>query len=130
MRTVFNPSEKIFNALSTSAANDINTLDIAADPVHFWVIRKLWLSHDASGATDFGNLPSSAELLIKFGAATEWQIQIHPGNGGTGSVEFENGPWEWDFSPGLTEYDKNEAVAITLGAMGTGIVSTICILYS
>lgn len=130
MKAVFHPSAAILNAQdSTSAGSAVIT--IAADTQEFWVLRKIWVSHDASGATDFDNLSSLVTITAAWGTSpiTKWTTHVHPGNGGTSSLEFENGPWEFDFSPGLYVGTKNEQMVLTATTFGTGIVGWINALY-
>ncbi len=119
----------ILNARQLGTADAANQLTISAVTTQFRVLHKMWISHDANGATDFDNLNSHVLITIAFGANTLWLIHLHPGNGGTSSLEFEAGPWEFDFSPGLNAGVKNEALSVTVGAFGTGIASSINYLY-
>ncbi len=128
MQRVFHPSAVILNDRQVSADDTANALSIAADSEQYWVLRKLWVSHD-SVTGDFDAINSLITITVAFGGTTKWDSAVHPGGGGTGSVEFEAGPWEFDFGPGLYVGTVNQAMLITVGDFGANIASTVCCLY-
>ena len=128
MRGKFNPAAEVLNARS-DATSSANIILLFADTSQFWVLQKLWVSNEATGTDDFDVLASRVIVDVVFGATVRWSSHLHPGNGGTGSLEFENGPWEFDFSPGLYMGTKNEGVTINVGTFGTGMSSSMNILY-
>ncbi len=122
-----------YETLNTRVVSDpgaTNSLSVPAEPEKFWVLRKLYISHDANGSTDFNNLVSKVRVRVEFNGVVKWDVFLHPGNGGTGSVEFENGPWEFDFDPGFYTGTKNEAMIFLMDAFGTGISSSINAIYN
>lgn len=128
----FNRGATVLNSTASGLADEITTLKVTAIASEFWVAQRIVISHDASGATDFDNLNSKVAIALKFGSDTAlWTVDLHPGNGGTSSLEFEAGPWDFDLSPGYMEADneKNKSLVITAAAFGTGIISTINLLY-
>lgn len=129
MRGVYNKPAAILNARVDSADASVGTITIAANEQEYWVLRKLWASHDADSTGDFDALNTNVEITVKIGGTLVWAQNVHPGNGGTGSLEFENGPWVFDLSPGLYVGTKNQALLIEVASFGIGIASSSAILY-
>lgn len=130
MYGTYSPSATVYNSMTTSLAATAGTVQIVADENQFWVARKILISHDAIGATDFDNLLSRVSVTVAIGGVNKHIAVLHPGNGGTSSLEFEAGPWCIDLSPGLYTGTKNEELLVTTPSFGTGIVSYTTLLYS
>lgn len=130
MNGVYNANALILNATQIGMDSSSNTLTIAADLNEYWVLQKIWVSQDSSGSADFdtGSLKVGIDIFFTDNLRL-WELDVHRGNQGTGSLEFISGPWEYNFNPGLYRSVKNEALKILVGAFGSGIKSTINILY-
>lgn len=129
MRGVYHKSAAILNTRGTSSDASTGTVTVAAVAKEYWVARRLWVSNNASGATDFDNLLSIVSVNIQINGVTVWEVNLHPGNGGTGSLEFNAGPWQFDLSPGLYTGTKNETLVVNVGSFGTDMKSLIELLY-
>jgi hypothetical protein len=119
---------KVFNARVLSSADASGVITIAAVADEAWALRKIVVSHDGSGTVDYDNLNSSVGISVQIGSDVR-AFLVHPGNGGTSSLEFNDGPWVFDLDPGLYNGTKNEALIVTAEAFGTGIKSDTFILY-
>ncbi len=129
MKGEFNRLATVLNKAQGGTDGATVTLTIEANAEQYWVPMKVFLSHTASTATDFDNLKDNVIVLIAFGGSTKWTTHLHPGNGGTSSLEFENGPWEFDLSPGLYTGTLDEEVIISSTQFGTGISGILTALY-
>lgn len=129
MKGVFNPDAAILTASGAGVGGGALTSTLLADADTFWVLRRMTVSQDGNGATDFNKLDSLSLITVSFGGVVKWISHMHPGNGGTSSLGFEAGSWKFDFSPGLYTGAKGDDLAISVGAFGTGIVLRLNYFY-
>lgn len=79
----------------------------AADEDNFWVVD--WISFSYEGGTPAGN------LKVTVGGTTVWEVDIE--TDGHGHIEFTQ--------PLVGSTTKNQALAVVLGAGGSGITGKV-----